>query len=288
LEVSSEHYCEERSSALRESDVAEIISELTDMVGLEGVKNEVISLANFIKVQKLREARGLKQSPISLHLVFSGSPGTGKTTVARLVARLYKALGVLSIGHVVETDRSGLVAGYVGHTALKTTEIVESALDGVLFIDEAYSLSKNTPWDFGPEAVETLLKQMEDHRDRFVVIVAGYTEPMAEFIASNPGLQSRFRRQIEFKNYTAEEMLQIFERIAGANSFSLHPPARQTLLNRFRQVEGDDGFGNGRGVRNVFEASVVAHANRIAATAMPSDRDLSLLMSEDVVDARST
>ncbi len=266
-----------------DDNLAEIISELTSMVGLDAVKREVISLANFIKVRRLREARNLRQQTISLHLVFSGSPGTGKTTIARLVAKLYKALGVLSKGQLVETDRGGLVAGYVGHTALKTKEVVESALDGVLFVDEAYSLTKEAPWDFGAEAIETLLKLMEDYRDRLVVIVAGYTDKMAEFIGSNPGLQSRFTRRIEFQDYTASEMLQIFERNATSNNFELDPKATTALLDHFRRFEGDGGFGNGRGVRNVFEAAVVAHANRIAAIADPTDRDLTLLLREDAV-----
>jgi stage V sporulation protein K len=264
-------------------DVAGIISELTGMIGLDAVKKEVISLANFIKVRRLREVRGLEQLPISLHMVFSGSPGTGKTTVARLVAKLYKALGVLAKGDLVEVDRSGLVSQYVGGTAIKTKEAVESALDGVLFIDEAYSLYKETTWgDVGSEAIETLLKLMEDHRDRLVVIVAGYTDKMVEFIASNPGLQSRFTRQIEFQDYTADEMLPIFEQNAADNDFELDPAARQALLNDFRRVEGDDGFGNGRGVRNVFEAAVRRHANRIATMSAPSDRDLTVLIRADV------
>jgi AAA+ superfamily predicted ATPase len=263
-----------------------IISELTEMVGLDAVKKEVVSLANYIKVQRLREAQKLKQPPISLHLVFSGSPGTGKTTVARLVAKLYKALGVLASGHLVETDRSGLIVGHVGGTALKTKEVVESAMDGVLFIDEAYSLIKDAPWDFGPEAIETLLKLMEDHRERLVVIVAGYTEPMADFIASNPGLQSRFTRRIDFQDYTAQEMLQIFERRALDHNFELAPDAIGALLENFESVAGDDGFGNGRGVRNVFEASTMCHANRIASIANPTYRDLTILTKSDVCIAQ--
>jgi len=268
-----------------DDELTKIISELTSMVGLDAVKREVISLANFIKVRRLREARNFKQQSISLHLVFSGSPGTGKTTIARLVAKLYKSLGVLSKGHLVETDRGGLVAGYIGHTALKTKEVVESALDGVLFVDEAYSLTKEAPWDFGSEAVETLLKLMEDYRDRLVVIVAGYRDEMAKFIGSNPGLQSRFTRQIEFQDYTAQEMLEIFKRNAASNNFELDPNAATTLLDRFRAREGDGGFGNGRGVRNVFEAVVIAHANRTAAIADPSDRDLTLFSRDDVATA---
>lgn len=274
-----------RPSSLSDDNLAKIIAELTIMVGLDAVKREVISLANFIKVRRLREARNFRQQSISLHLVFSGSPGTGKTTVARLVARLYKALGVLSKGHLVETDRSGLVAGYIGHTALKTKEVVEQALDGVLFVDEAYSLVKETSSDFGSEAIETLLKLMEDNRDRLVVIVAGYTDEMTKFIASNPGLQSRFTRHIAFQDYTANEMLQIFERNAASNNFTLDPSARETLLDCFRTYEGDKGFGNARGVRNVFEAAVIAHANRIASISDPSDDDLTSLVEDDVVDS---
>lgn len=266
-----------------DDEIAGAISELTEMIGLKGVKSEIVAVGKFIKVRRMRQARGLKQASISLHLIFTGNPGTGKTTVARAVARLYRALGVLSKGHLVEVDRGGLVSQYVGGTALKTREAVESALDGVLFIDEAYSLYKETSWgDVGSEAVETLLKLMEDNRDRLAVIVAGYTDKMAEFIASNPGLQIRFTKQIEFADYTAEEMLQIFERNAADNSFQLDPDARQTLLKRFQQVEGDRGFGNGRGVRNTFEAVIVAHANRIAALTAASDHDLTLLLQEDV------
>jgi SpoVK/Ycf46/Vps4 family AAA+-type ATPase len=183
----------------------------------------------------------------------------------------------------VEVDRGGLVSQYVGGTAVKTKEAVESALDGVLFVDEAYSLHKETSWgDVGSEAVETLLKLMEDNRDRLAVIVAGYPDKMADFIASNPGLQSRFTRQIRFEDYAADEMLQIFERNATDNGFELEPDAKRSLLDRFQQVEGDSGFGNGRGVRNTFEAAIIAHANRIAALITASDHDLTLISREDV------
>ncbi len=266
----------------QESEFEAIISELTDMIGLDAVKKEIISLTNFIKVQRLRAARNLKPSSISLHLVFSGSPGTGKTTVARIVAKIYKALGVLSSGHLIETDRSGLIVGYVGQTATNTKKVVESALDGVLFIDEAYSLVKDAAWDFGPEAIETLLKLMEDYRERLVVIVAGYTEPMAGFIASNPGLQSRFTRKIEFHDYTADEMLQIFDKRAVDSNFRLTDDAAVALRGYFSHFEGDEGFGNGRGVRNIFENATVRHADRIASIANPSDSDLTVLTKADV------
>jgi Cdc6-like AAA superfamily ATPase len=264
-----------------------ILAELTDMIGLDSVKREVGSLANFIKVRRLREAEGMKQPPISMHLVFSGNPGTGKTTVARLVAQLYKELGVLAKGHLVETDRSGLVGGYVGQTALKTKDVIERALDGVLFIDEAYTLANAYEQDFGREAIDTILKYMEDYRTRLVVIVAGYSDRMPNFIASNPGLQSRFSRSIEFLDYTADEMLLIFGRLAVAHNFELSSDSAIALRNHLGTVKGDDGFGNGRGVRNLFEAAVLRHANRIAPMEHPSARDLTILTRGDVLESHS-
>jgi SpoVK/Ycf46/Vps4 family AAA+-type ATPase len=270
----------------RSAEFAVVLSELTGMIGLGAVKREVNSLINFIRAQRLREASGLKPPPISLHLVFTGNPGTGKTEVARLVGDIYKALGILSKGHLIETDRSGLVGAALGQTALKTQAVVESALGGVLFIDEAYSLVKeDSPWDFGNEAIETLLKLMEDNRHRLVVIVAGYPDKMKKFIKSNPGLESRFTRSIEFEDYSAQEMLSIFERFATSAGIKVDPGCRDSLLERFRQVERSSSYGNARGVRNEFEGALRRQADRIAPLHAPSDRDLTVLLKEDIASA---
>jgi SpoVK/Ycf46/Vps4 family AAA+-type ATPase len=261
------------------------IAELARMIGLAPVKQEVASLANLIKVRALRRGSGLKPSALSLHLVFSGNPGTGKTTVARKVAKLYKELGVLKSGHLIEADRSSLVGGHIGSTALKTKGVIEKALDGVLFIDEAYTLAKESEWDFGSEAIDTLLKDMEDHRERLVVIVAGYTDKMADFIASNPGLESRFARQLEFPDYSADEMLQIFEEMATGDGFSLSSDAGAALLSYFETVAGDDGFGNGRGVRNLFQAVQMSQANRLAPLGELDKDDLVTLTRLDILRA---
>ncbi|WP_439815115.1 AAA family ATPase [Zavarzinia sp. CC-PAN008] len=262
----------------------DVMAELNGLIGLEAVKAEVSTIANFIKVRALRKAKGLAVPPVSQHLVFSGNPGTGKTTVARLLSRIYKALGLLEKGHLVEVDRAGLVAGYVGQTAGKTDAVVKKALGGVLFIDEAYALAGGGENDFGSEAIETLLKAMEDHRETLVVIVAGYTDEMAAFIASNPGLDSRFAKRIEFPDYSEADLFAIFRKFCADNAYALdevsEPVARQVIDDLYanRPVH----FGNARAVRNVFEQVIENHANRVAAMPDPSEEDLSRLTAEDL------
>ena len=259
--------------------------ELDELIGLEQVKEEVRSLANFVKVQKQREAQGMKRPKMSYHLVFTGSPGTGKTTVARIVARIYKDLGVLKRGHTVETDRSGLVAAYVGQTAIKTNALVDSALNGVLFIDEAYALvPENKSNDYGQEAISTLLKRMEDDRDKLVVIVAGYTDEMKRFIDSNPGLKSRFNRYINFPDYTGKELYDIFCMYARKNQYQLTPEAAVQLKQHFNDavVHKDRNFGNARYARNFFEKSIQRQANRLANVKNATKEQLTLLTIDDV------
>ena len=265
--------------------------ELDELIGLKQVKEEVHSLANFVKLQKLREKQGLKTPKMSYHLVFTGSPGTGKTTVARIVARIYKDLGVLKKGHTVETDRSGLVANYVGQTATKTNAIVDSALNGVLFIDEAYALVPQNPsQDYGQEAISTLLKRMEDDRDKLVVIIAGYTNEMQRFIDSNPGLQSRFNRYINFPDYTSAELTDIFKMYMKKNQYTLAPDAEAYLKERFAYVVAhkDRNFGNARYARNVFEKSIQQQANRLAGQTNLTKTQLTELTVEDLKGAFSS
>ena len=258
--------------------------QLDSLIGLESVKKEVETLSNFIKIQQTREAKGLKTSAVSYHCVFTGNPGTGKTTVARILAKIYKNLGVVTKGHLVETDRAGLVAEYVGQTAVKTNKIIDSALDGVLFIDEAYSLISKSENDYGKEAIATLLKRMEDNRDRLIVILAGYTKEMKDFIDSNPGLQSRFNRYIEFPDYSADELLQIFEKNMVQFDYHFGDRTRDTLLQYFKdQVANKDAnFGNGRLVRNVFEKTLERQANRLSREINLTTDKLSQIEIEDL------
>lgn len=260
--------------------------ELDDLIGLESVKKEVRSLANFVKLQKQREAQGLKTAKVSYHLVFYGSPGTGKTTVARIVGRIYKDLGVLKKGHTVETDRAGLVAKYMGQTAQQTDTVVQKALDGVLFIDEAYSLvpEGGNGQDYGQEAIATILKRMEDYRDRLVVIIAGYKNEMQRFIDSNPGLQSRFNRYIDFPDYSPQELTDIFKMYMKKNQYTMDGDAEAYLKTRLEIVveKKDRNFGNARYARNVFEKSIQAQANRLAGRTGLTKEELSELTMDDL------
>ena len=262
--------------------------ELDELIGLESVKEEVHTLANFAKIQQQRKAQGLKVPKMSFHLVFTGSPGTGKTTVARIVARIYKDLGILKSGHTVETDRSGLVAEYVGQTATKTNAVIDSALNGVLFIDEAYALvPENAGCDYGQEAISTLLKRMEDDRDKLVVIIAGYPNEMKRFIDSNPGLQSHFTRYINFPDYTDGELFDIFKLYLDKNQYTITDDAAALLKSNFSYVVAhkDKNFGNARYVRNIFERAVEQQANRLSAKRSISDEELSQLTKEDIENA---
>jgi len=266
--------------------------ELDALIGLESVKDEVRSLANFVKLQKQREAQGLKTAKVSYHLVFYGSPGTGKTTVARIVGRIYKDLGVLKKGHTVETDRGGLVAKYMGQTALKTDTVVQQALDGVLFIDEAYSLvpEGGSGQDYGQEAIATILKRMEDYRDRLVVIIAGYKDEMQRFIDSNPGLQSRFNRYIDFPDYTGAQLADIFKMYMKKNQYTLAADAEDYLREQFEYAVAhkDRNFGNARFARNVFEKSIQQQANRLSGRSNLSKSQLTELTVEDLAGGFSS
>ncbi len=263
----------------------QLLQELNGLVGLEEVKTEIHSLINLIKVRKLRERYALPDMEMSYHMVFSGNPGTGKTTVARLVAAIYKELGLLSRGTLYETDRSGLVAGYVGQTALKVKEVVEKALGGVLFIDEAYSLTSSLASnDFGSEALDTLVKMMEDHRDDLVVIVAGYTEEMKQFLKSNTGLVSRFNKFIVFPDYSEDELIEIFHVMADKAGFIIEAGAEEALLCKIKAMDEHTkrDFGNARGIRNTFEKIVVRQANRVVCHKNPTMEQLSTICAEDI------
>ena len=280
---------EQEETPLPESEptLEELLAELDGLCGLEQVKQDVKSLINLVKVRRLREEAGLPVPPMSLHLVFLGNPGTGKTTVARLLARLYHAIGVLPKGQLVEVDRSGLVAGFVGQTALKTQEVIQKAIGGVLFIDEAYALvNQDNGNDFGREVIEVLLKNMEDHRKDLVVIVAGYSQLMEKFIHSNPGLESRFNKYFYFEDYAGAQLFTILQSMCVKNGYVLTPEgealARRELMALYE--DRDENFGNARDVRNLFEQAVARQSDRVARLEAPTREQLMELHPEDLAE----
>ncbi len=259
---------EERPDILSdEAGLDEIMKKLQDLTGMESVKKDVNNLVNLLKICKIRQAKGLQVPPTNNHLVFLGNPGTGKTTVARILAEIYHGLGVLSKGHLVEVDRSGLVAGYMGQTAEKVMEVVEKAKGGVLFIDEAYALSGKQEGDFGQEAIDILNKAMEDLRDDLIVIVAGYHDEMQDFLDANPGLRSRFNRTIEFPNYSADDLIEIMNNRARKLDYNIESETLEYIRERFRETLEfpPDNFGNARSVRNYLDNAISNQANRLVS-----------------------
>jgi SpoVK/Ycf46/Vps4 family AAA+-type ATPase len=261
-----------------------LLAELDALVGLEPVKAEVKLVTALLRVQKIRQERGLPVLEGSRHLVFTGNPGTGKTTVARLLAEIYRTLGVVERGHLVETDRSGLVAGFVGQTALRVREVFDRADEGVLLVDEAYALARGGGNDFGREAVDTLVKLVEDRRDRIVVIVAGYPEEMATFLDSNPGLRSRFPRTIFFPDYSDDELVAILDSLAERHHYRLTDGARRAARAYLSRQERGRGFGNGRLARNLFEQAIANQATRLVRSDDPTDDELVTLTARDIPD----
>lgn len=277
---------EEKEEIPPKEKIEDLLAELDSYVGMDAIKTEVRSLINMVQVYKLRREHDLPTTDMSLHMVFSGNPGTGKTTVARIMSRIYHSLDILSKGQLVEVDRSGLVAGYVGQTALKTQKVIEKAMGGVLFIDEAYALNGKSENDFGQEAIDTILKAMEDHRDDLVVIVAGYTELMDRFIHSNPGLESRFNRFLMFEDYTPEQMVAIFKMQCKKGCYVLAQGTEELVRDFIAEESADDSFGNARGVRNLFEHILVAQNNRLAKMENVTRDDLMQILPDDVLHAR--
>ncbi|MCU1393134.1 MAG: hypothetical protein JWM34_1562 [Ilumatobacteraceae bacterium] len=262
--------------------IAELLAELDALTGLRGVKDEVARLTSLLQIQALRKERGLPTLETSHHLVFTGNPGTGKTTVARLLSQIYRSVGVVSKGQLIETDRSDLVAGFVGQTATKTSAVLKSALGGMLLIDEAYSLARGGAEDFGREAIDTLVKFMEDNRDDIGIVAAGYPAEMQAFIDTNPGLKSRFTRTINFADYTDDELVSIFESLGETNHYSPTDDAITKLHALLAAQPRDRGFGNARFIRNVFEDAVGRQAQRLSALEDPTDEQLTTLVADDL------
>jgi len=273
---------------LPKENLEDLLAELNGYIGLDTVKEEIDTLVHWIQMQQLRKQHDLPISDLSLHMVFSGNPGTGKTTIARFLSKIFHSLGILSKGQLVEVDRGDLVAGYVGQTAIKTKDAIRKAMGGVLFIDEAYSLTNRGENDYGAEAVDTLLKAMEDHRDDLIVIVAGYIEPMEKFLHSNPGLESRFNRFIDFPDYTLDELMGIFDLRMNKAGYTMDDEAR-AALRQLIDIERLDvkGFGNARGVRNLFETIIARQADRLGETEGEITRDMLMLLTKaDVTGIR--
>lgn len=288
LESGEEPPIEPPTPAAAKEDLETCMAELTKLAGLANVKAEIESLVRFLEINKAREQHELKGAPMSLHMVFSGNPGTGKTTVARIVSKIFSALGVLEKGHLVETDRLGLVGQYIGHTAKKTDDLIRQSLDGMLFVDEAYALVSGGENDFGREAIDTLVKRMEDYRERLIVIAAGYPDDMKQFIDTNPGLQSRFTIHLNFEDYSAPELVSIFKGFCEKNQYTLEEEAEIALE---KQISADlksagRGFGNGRHMRNLFEKAIRKHAVRLCMRKREWTRqELSQITSEDLTSS---
>jgi len=292
VESSAEEPVESSADEQVEPLADELMEELNSLTGLKSVKEDVNALINLMKVQKMREEMGMKQVSVNKHLVFMGNPGTGKTTVARLLGKIYAAIGVVETGQLVEVDRSGLVSGYIGQTATKVMDVVDEALGGILFIDEAYALTnKKGEGDFGTEAVDTLLKAMEDHRDDLIVIVAGYTDLMEDFLESNPGLKSRFNKFIFFEDYTAEEELEILMSMSKKQEYRFDDKAREEAKRFFEErcANKTETYANARDVRNYLEKAITNQAGRIVEESgfkNLSKDELSLIKYEDVVNIK--
>ncbi len=260
------------------------MEDLDELIGMETIKKDVRELINLVKMQKLRKEKGMKSMPVSLHLVFTGNPGTGKTTVARILADIYREIGILSTGQLVEVDRAGLVAGYVGQTAIKTQEKIDEATGGILFIDEAYTLAKKGGQDYGQEAIDTLINLMEKRRDNFIVIVAGYPDLMRDFINSNPGLKSRFNKYIHFPDYSADELVRIFIQLCSKYEYKIEDDAREIVKKRIEDhvANKNESFSNARDIRNIFETIVSNQASRVMTSEELNDEEIMTITKEDV------